>query len=81
MHANTMSGLPASIGRSRKKTEIEGRQGAMSAMEVDLPNRMPPRNEATSRANSDEWRRPTRAATKAEDDAQRKPHHDTTPAA
>ena len=65
-----------------EETEIEGLQGAVMAMEVDLPNRPPPRQEAASRPASDQAV-PTdsRSNKRAEDDSERKPHDDTTPAA
>ncbi len=65
-----------------EETEIEGLQGAVMAMEVDLPNRLPPRQEAASRPQSDQAV-PTdsRSNKRAEDDSERKSHDDTTPAA
>lgn len=65
-----------------EETEIEGLQGAVMAMEVDLPNRPPPGQETASRPASDQAV-PTdsRSNKRAEDDSERKPHDDTTPAA
>ncbi len=65
-----------------EEAEIEGLQGEVMAMEVDLPNRMPAGHEAASRPASDEAA-PTdsRSNKRAEDDSERKPHDDTTPAA
>ncbi len=65
-----------------EETEIEGLQGEVMAMEVDLPNKPAPRQGAASRTHSDEAA-PTdsRSNKRAEDDSERKPHDDTTPAA
>jgi len=65
-----------------EETEIDGLQGAVMAIEVDLPNRPPPRQETASRPASDQAV-PTdsRSHKRAEDDSERKPHDDTTPAA
>lgn len=73
----------ASLDRAfSEETEIDGLQGAVMAMEVDLPNKMPARQEAASRTHSDEAV-PTdsRSNKRAEDNSERKPHDDTTPAA